>query len=180
MGKVNSMELFSFQRYKEGQLKGHIFNIDIDLTDIDECELLWFERTNLPYVDQGTWQPGVWKDMFGQEESLVFKPWHDCAGTSGRQIISIFDPPGTRSGNRVLDFCIACHDDNKQGYVFQFQQVIGRREYKVRGNDKVDPDAYTFQYDNNKDAKEVDVEQVLSGPNFRYIYPYGPNMPWMD
>jgi hypothetical protein len=152
----------------------------IELTDIDDCELKWFERTNLPYIDQGTWQPGVWKDMFSlADSSNVFRPWQNAEGKEGYQIIAIWDPPATSSDNRVLDFCIACHNEDNRGYVLQCQQVIGTLWNK--SGDKVADDAHSFRLDPKKDSSPVDIEQVLGGSKpFRYFRPFGPDMPWKE
>jgi len=167
MGKVHMMKLAAMEQYREGPLTGHRFKITIDVTDPIDCTLSWYERTDHPYVDTEHWHAGEWHDLAVHADiSNVFIPWSNHEASTGRHVIEIIDPPGTRYGQRTLDFCIACSNEAGEGFVLQLQQVISA-------------DRLSFRFDNSKDCRRVNVIQALKGV-FRYASPFGQKLPDAD
>jgi hypothetical protein len=102
---------------------GHTFDVVIEVTDIDNCDLRWFEKASVSYkpatvVMIGSipvvTDPGMpankWTDMYKLEPtSPIFQPWKSALGTAGRQTITIRDIPGilkSKTPHRTIDFCI--------------------------------------------------------------------------
>lgn len=102
---------------------GHSFDVVIEVTDIDNCVLKWFERASVSYKPATiimvgnnaiVTDPGMpanrWTDMYKLEPtSPIFDPWNNAAGKAGQQTITITDIPGilkSKTPDRTIDFCI--------------------------------------------------------------------------
>jgi hypothetical protein len=102
---------------------GHTFDVVIEVTDIDNCVLKWFEKAsvsykpktvimigNVPIVTDPGMPANKWTDMYKLEPtSPIFSPWNNAAGHAGRQTITITDIPGilkSKTSDRTIDFCI--------------------------------------------------------------------------
>ena len=138
---------------------GHSFDVVIELTDIDNCTLKWFEKASVSYKPavfqeiggrRVETDPGMpvdkWTDMYKLEpESPIFKPWNDAKGKSGRQTITITDIPGilrSKTRERRIDFCIEVVPDvgNKRvATACQMLDFAGRDWFQVWINNTIRP-----------------------------------------
>lgn len=96
---------------------GHEFTVSIQLSDIRNCVLQWWEKTDQPYVEG--MPPGVWCDMFElHPRSEVFAPWNFNASVVpvGHVEFELRDPPGImadETSERVLLFDIRIQEINQ-------------------------------------------------------------------
>jgi hypothetical protein len=80
---------------RHGRTVGHEFTREIDLEDIRDCTLEWWEKTNVPYCEG--MEANTWTDIFAlQPTSEVFAPWafQQRHVRLGRTQFAIIDPPG--------------------------------------------------------------------------------------
>lgn len=98
---------------------GHEFRVLIKVSDIRNCVLQWWEKTDQPYVEG--MRPNVWCDMFAlHPRSEVFAPWNYHVQTVplGEVEIELPDPPGVmadETSQRQLLFEIRVQENNPYG-----------------------------------------------------------------
>jgi hypothetical protein len=101
---------------------GHTFDVVIEVTDISNCALRWYEKASVSYKPATVTvigntilaDPGMpvnkWTDMYRLEpDSPIFQPWNGANRTAERQTITIKDIPGilrSTTPSRTIDFCI--------------------------------------------------------------------------
>ena len=112
----------------DGNFLGHEFEVVIQVTNPSECQLRWYEKTDIPYLDERAqmifgrrevirrgMRAGIWNNMYElMPDSDVFKPWRNVqaqARPGCLTVIRIKDIPATElpktgTKKRYLEFRI--------------------------------------------------------------------------
>jgi hypothetical protein len=125
MGRVHKVFLDpqSVKETKDEKFIGHSFDLVIQVEAPDECQLRWWERTDVPYIQREVnykegfvvkegMIPEVWANMTNIcPDSAIFKPWNDeqKKGSKDFTTITLTDIPAIQipeNGykSRRLDF----------------------------------------------------------------------------
>lgn len=127
---------------------GHEFSLKITGVNAKDCQLRWYEKTDVPYlpkqqfsVDGEYMKRDKWNNMYEitEGESDIFKPWNDIKDTTGSFDITIKDIPGieiekNENKSRTLQFRLIVEGSDGTEKVVEAIQEIDVKNGKVIKN----------------------------------------------
>lgn len=173
MGRIHRVFLDpnSVKKTNDGAFLGHEFTLVVQVDKPAECQLRWWERTDVPYierkvnyleryVEQEGMIPNVWANMTNIcPESEIFRPWLDAQKNHGKEdsvTVRIVDIPAIKIPNggkryRSLDFRLIVEGSDGTERAVEARQVLnvdgakGKVQFTIFANDRqVNAGGYVF------------------------------------
>jgi hypothetical protein len=158
---VKKLELGSVEAVdkptESGRTIGHEFTVEAELTDIRNCKLEWWEKTDVPYPDAvaAGMTANNWFELYGAlPNSEVFENWnlHVSTVPLGDVEVSMLDKPGImvdETDERTLYFEIRVQEENQAG---------SNRQRRIRAKQTLKVDGTVIDFEILQNNQSGDVE----------------------